>query len=323
MGVDRPEEADVPSDGHADHRDGQGGGGGGGRAGRSGEGPAEDRPRQEYYAELRVAVSAEQTVTAQQAAAREQAAAQKWDGTEKESRWMWTEYERRWPPEERPAVDRPADPGSWRGEGNRSLDRAANGRVEAECDRVADREQEKITPALRAVESQDPDRQLIGLEDCLKGRDRIKEKVYDGIQFLKRSPEEAVSHVRDAIRYTFQYQETRYTQGVLADIARLKDQGFELDKLKNSWSDDHYKGINSQWTEPDTGQRFEVQFHTRISFEAKQLTHGAYERLRSQQADILEELVLEAFQKKVTAEVPVPLGAESIPDYPERKADAR
>ena len=104
---------------------------------------------------------------------------------------------------------------------------------------------------------------------------------------------------------------------------RLKDQGFKLDKLKNSWSDEQYKGINSQWTEPDTGQRFEVQFHTRISFEAKQLTHGAYERLRSKQADKFEELVLEAFQKKVTAEVPVPLGAEGIPDYPERKADAR
>jgi len=323
VGVDRPEEADVPSDGHADHRDGQGGGGGGGRAGRSGEGPAEDRPRQEYYAELRVAVSAEQTVTAQQAAAREQAAAQKWDGTEKESRWMWTEYERRWPPEERPAVDRPADPGSWRGEGNRSLDRAANGRVEAECDRVADREQEKITPALRAVESQDPDRQLIGLEDCLKGRDRIKEKVCGTIKDFNRSPEQAVSLVPDAIRYSFQYQEARYTQGVLADIARLKDQGFELDKLKNSWSDEQYKGINSQWIEPHTGQRFELQFHTRISFEAKQLTHSAYERLRTGQPDKFEQMVLEAFQEKVTAEIPVPLGAESIPDYPERKADAR
>ena len=92
------------------------------------------------------------------------------------------------------------------------------------------------------------------------------------------SPEQAVSLVPDAIRYTFQYQEARYTQGVLADIERLKDQGFELDKLKNSWSDDQYKGINSQWIEPDTGQRFEVQFHTRISFEAKQLTH---ERLRT------------------------------------------
>ena len=72
-----------------------------------------------------------------------------------------------------------------------------------------------------------------------------------------------------------------------------------------------------------------MQFHTRISFEAKQLTHSAYERLRTRQADKLEEqdkleeLVLEAFQRKVTADVPVPPGANDIPDYPERGADAR
>ena len=127
----------------------------------------------------------------------------------------------------------------------------------------------------------------------------------------------------DTIRYSFQYKETRYTQGVRTDIERLKDQGFKLHKLKNSWSEEQYKGINSQWIEPETGQAFEVQFHTRISFEAKQLTHGAYERLRSKQADSFEELVLEAFQKKVTGEVPVPPGAEGIPDYPERGTDAR
>jgi len=176
---------------------------------------------------------------------------------------------------------------------------------------------------LRATESQDPDRHLIGFDDRLKGRDRIKEKVYAFINDLHLPPDEAVSLVPDGIRYTFQYKEARYTQGVLADIERLKGQGFELDKLKNSWSDDQYKGINSQWIESATGQRFEVQFHTRISFEAKQLTHGAYERLRTQQADSFEELVLEAFQKKVTAEVPVPVGAEGIPDQPERDADAR
>jgi len=237
---------------------------------------------------------------------------------------MWTEYQRKWPPEECPAVNRPRDPpGSWRGEGDKSLPRAVNDRVEAACDRVTEREQEKISPALRTIESQDPDRHLIGFEHRLKGRDRIKAKVYRSIKNFGRSPEQAVSHVPDAIRYTFQYQEARYTHGVLADIARLKDQGFELDKLKNSWSHDQYKGINSQWIEPVSGQRFEVQFHTRISFEAKQLTHGAYERLRTQQADKFEQMVLEAFQKKVTVDVPVPFGADSIPDYPERKADAR
>jgi hypothetical protein len=321
VGTDRPEEADVPPDGHADHRDDQGGGG---RASRANGVQAETRPRQEYYADLRVAVTAEESVTTQRIAAREQAAAEKWDGTAKESRWMWTEYQRRWPPEERAPVDRSADPpGSWRGDGNRVLHPADNSRVEAACDRTAQREQEKISPALRATESQDPDRHLIGFEHRLKSRDRIKEKVFAFINDLNSSPDEAVSLVRDTIRYTFQYKETSYTQGVLTDIGRLKEQGFELEKLKNSWSDEQYKGINSQWIEPHSGQRFEVQFHTRISFEAKQLTHGAYERLRSQQADAFEELVLEAFQKKVTAEVPVPPGADSIPDYPERGADAR
>ena len=133
---------------------------------------------------------------------------------------------------------------------------------------------------------------------------------------LRFSIDEAIGHVPDAIRYTFQYPEAYYTQGVWADIERLKDRGFELQKLKNFWSDEQYKGINSQWTEPETGLRFEVQFHTRISFEAKQLTHDAYERLRTKQVDAFEELVLEAFQRKVAADVSVPPGATDIPDYP-------
>jgi hypothetical protein len=129
--------------------------------------------------------------------------------------------------------------------------------------------------------------------------------------------------VPDAIRYTFQYRAAQYTHGVWMDIERLKGQGFELQRLRNSWADEQYKGINSQWIERDTGQRFEVQFHTRISFEAKQLTHDAYERIRSKQADMFEDLVLEAFQRKVAADLPVPSGATDIPDYPERSADAR
>jgi len=307
VGVDQPDDADLPPDGRADHRDDQSGGG---RAGRAGGVQVETRARQEYYADLRVAVSAEESVTAQRTAAREQAAAEKWEGTVKESRWMWTEYQRTWPPEERPPPDR-------------SLKPPDNTRVEAACDRITGQEQEKITPAMRALESQDPDRHLVGFEHRLKGRDRIKEKVIAFVNDLTISSDEAVSLVHDAIRYTFQYKETSYTRGVQTDIGRLKGQGFELEKLKNFWSDEQYKAINSQWIDPDSGQRFEVQFHTRISFEAKQLTHGAYERLRTRQPDKFEQMVLEAFQKKVTAEVPVPPGADGIPNYPERGADAR
>jgi hypothetical protein len=298
VGADRPGDDDMPPDEHPDRRDDQGGA------------QAETRTRQEYYADLRRTVSREEAAVARQTTAEEQVATEKWQDSTAESRWMWTEYQRKWPPTERAPA-------------SRSLDNANNSRVEAHCDRIAQRERETISPAMRAIESQDPDRHLIGFEHRLKGRDRIKEKVYGMIKESGFPPESAVSHVPDAIRYTFAYREARYTNGVWTDIERLKDEGFSLHALKNFWSDDQYKGINSQWIEPDTGQRFEVQFHTGISFEAKQLTHTAYERLRTKQADVFEELVLEAFQKKVTADVPVPPGATDISDYPERGTDAR
>ncbi len=312
MGADWPGELGESSDGDTRPR--------GGRAV-----PAETRSRQEYYVELRRAVSTEQSATARQNAAEEQSQSQKWGKAAEESRWMWGEYQRKWPPGERPPVDTSADPpGSWRGDRDRYLGRADNARVEAACDRIAEREREKISPAMRRVESQDADRHLTGFDYRLKGRDRTKEKVCDMMQeFADFSPEDAISIVPDTIRYTFQYRESHYTDGVWSDIERMKGQGFELNKLRNSWSSEHYKGVNSQWIEPDSGQRFEVQFHTRTSFEAKQLTHDAYKRLRTHQADKFEQVVLEAFEAKVAAEVSVPPGATDIPDYPERAADAR
>ena len=310
MGIDRPDDANVPSDNPADHtpapaNDGQ-------QPGTSNE----TRYREEYYHA--------QKERATTGARQEAPASDTWTQTATLARWMWGEYHRRWPPEERPPVDRSTDPpGSWRSDSNRYLDSSTNARIEAECGRIVEREQEKITPAMRDIENQDPTRHLIGFEHHLKGRDRIKEKVHGTIKDFNRSPEQAVSLVPDAIRYTFQYEEACYAQSVRADIQRLKGQGFALDILKNSWSDDQYKGINSQWIEPDTGQRFEVQFHTRISFEAKQITHDSYKRLRTGQPDEFEQMVLEAFQKKVVSEIPVPPGALDIPDYSRRGADAR
>ena len=57
--------------------------------------------------------------------------------------------------------------------------------------------------------------------------------------------------------------------------------GSSSSKLKNLWTSDQYKGINSQWRRAGDGLRFEVQFHTQSSLEAKELTHKAYERIRS------------------------------------------
>jgi hypothetical protein len=322
VGIDHHDEANVPSPEHPDrppdHPD------------RPPEHPDhppdhprfETRNRLEYYADRRATEPATPSQPAKQPENPQPSTT--WEETANLSRWMWTEYKRRWPPEDRPPPDSSTDPpGSWRSDSNRYLDSAANARIEAEYDRIVDREQQKISPAMRNIESQDPDRNLAGFENRLKGHDRIKEKVCGTIDDYNRSPEQAVSLVPDAIRYTLQYQEARYAQGVRTDILRLEGQGFKLDILKNSWSDDQYKGINSQWVDPDTGQRFEVQFHTRISFEAKQITHDSYERLRTGQPDEFEQMVLEAFQRKVVSEIPVPSGALDIPNYSRRGMDAR
>jgi hypothetical protein len=310
VGIDRPDDADTPSDNPADRTSAPAN-----DAQHSGASHLETRYREEYYHAQKERAT---TGTRQEAPASDT-----WTETANLARWMWGEYHCRWPPEERPPVNRSTDPpGSWRSDSNRFLDTAANARIEAECHRIVEREQEKISPAMRDTENQDPSRHLIGFEHRRKSRDRIKEKVHDNLNEYSLSLDEAISFIPDAIRYTFQYEEVRYTQGVREDITRLEGQGFTLDKLKNSWSDDQYKGINSQWIERDTGQRFEVQFHTRISLEAKQLTHDAYARLRTLQTDKFEEMVLEAFQKKVSSEVPIPPGAAEIPDY-KREIDAR
>ena len=181
MGADRPDDADMPPDDHPDRRDDQDGTGD--HAARAGNGNAETRTRQEYYSDLRVTVSRQESAVARQVTAEEQATGEKWQEKEAESRWMWSEYQRKWPPAERPSADRSTGPpGSRHGDGHNILEAAENSRVEAECDRIAEREKERISPAMRAIESQDPDRHLVGFERRLKGHDRITEKIYDNDQ---------------------------------------------------------------------------------------------------------------------------------------------
>jgi hypothetical protein len=130
--------------------------------------------------------------------------------------------------------------------------------------------------------------------------------------------------VPDAVRFTLTYSSERYAEGVLADVDRLKAEGFELIKLKNLWHTEQYKGINSQWFRSETGTRFEMQFHTPESLEAKELTHEAYERIRANAAlpvdeqDLVEERELESYQRRVNTQVATPLGTDRIKDFPEK-----
>jgi hypothetical protein len=305
--VDRPDEDDAPADSRGTALADRVGPPDAAQQGVS----AETRDRATYYAELRAAVAAE-----------------RWQATVAVFKEGWNDHERRWREERAPDTadtrsghDAEREDGGWRGDGGRALDFAANTEVDHACDRIRDVEQRVITPAMLDIAAEDPSRELVGLDHRLKGPDRLKEKV--AVQLESRpglTTEQALSAVPDAVRFTFCYSDEHYADGVHTDLERLLERGLEPAKpLKNSWESEQYKGINTQWREPETGQRFEVQFHTQVSFAAKQLTHAAYERIRNTATTDDERGQLEDLQQEVCARIPIPTGAAEIEEYPRKE----
>jgi hypothetical protein len=233
-------------------------------------------------------------------------------------RAAWEEHEQRFPERSRSAPGSEAD-GGWVGDGDRRLTPEQNTDASKACEDIRTEGREVILPAMERVEAADPGRRLAGLEHMLKGEDRLKEKIADE---MTAKPEltvsKAVDTVVDAVRFTFTYSRQRYAEGTLADVERVKAEGFELVKLKNLWTDDQYKGINSQWRRPETGLRFEVQFHTPESLVAKELTHKAYERIRSTDSPE-ERREMKAYQRQVNALLVTPPGTAEIKDFPEKR----
>jgi len=234
-----------------------------------------------------------------------------------ELRAAWEEHKERYPARTR-AAPQTAPDGSWTSGEHRRLDPEQNTEATKAHADLADEAGRHILPALRRVEAADPDRQLAGLKHMIKGEDRLKEKMADFLRAPGITVRQALGEVPDAVRFTFRYSAERYSEGVLVDVNRLKNEGFELIKLKNLWHTDQYKGVNSQWRIPETGTRFEMQFHTPESLDAKEVTHEAYERIRSKTAVPTEERDLENFQRRVNGFVSTPPGTDQIKDYPEK-----
>ena len=188
--------------------------------------------------------------------------------------------------------------------------------IDRAYEKVSEIERGVVTPAMKRIEGEDPERQLAGLENRLKGKERLAEKVISNLQSNPElSYDQASAKVKDAIRYTFVYNDEHYAEGVRADSERLASR-FELVDLRNLWAAAEYKGINTRWRVPESHQVFEIQFHTHASLEAKQFTHGAYEKIRDPCTPRDERDKLQEFQRQVSADIPVPRDAIDIRDYP-------
>jgi hypothetical protein len=252
--------------------------------------------------------------------ARGSAARDGWAATAQELRVRWGMLKEKYGYEERPEPTPQADGGSWRGKGGRALDAARNAEIDFGYARIREVGENVIVPAILRIAGEDPTRTLAGFDCRIKGEDRLKEKIFDRMRSKGRSAAEALAQISDVVRFTFTYGETAYADGVAKDLERLEAAGFTQVERRNTWASDQYKGINTQWLEPQSGVRFEVQFHTQASLEAKELTHQAYERIRtiteSTPAVDRETAELRQFQHRANSIIPIPPGVSDIDDYP-------
>lgn len=229
------------------------------------------------------------------------------------------DHQHRWPTERALAVpDRSHDPaGAWRGDGNQYLDPEQHLQARDVIAKIYQKE-ENLTRDVREVDQDSScSGWLVGLENRLKGEERLKEKIGEVIKRMPDRTLEDVAHdLPDVIRYTFCFSPENYTDGYWGIKDRMESSGHTMIYSQNHWRGNlEYKGINTRWM-TDDGQRFEVQFHTPESVHAKQeLTHGAYERLRNPLTTDRERRELRSFQKEVCSWVAIPDGATAIPDH--------
>ncbi|HEY4700486.1 MAG TPA: hypothetical protein VIH64_01275 [Streptosporangiaceae bacterium] len=175
-----------------------------------------------------------------------------------------------------------------------------------------------LTPALRRVEAQLGHGTLIPDTEkfALKSPDRFKEKL---AKMIERRPDlsvgELANEIHDGIRYTFIFDPAHYTDQTQRACSSLIGDGYELTRLANRWDGEEYKGVNSRWHDPHTGQSFEVQFHTPQSWEAKQQTHETYERIDNPDTPVGDVERLRAYQQSVSSSLEIPDRWNEIRDY--------
>ncbi|WP_030570646.1 ATP nucleotide 3'-pyrophosphokinase [Streptomyces aureocirculatus] len=209
------------------------------------------------------------------------------------------------------ATAAPGDDG-WRGEGGLTLSPADNAEVNTYIDRAKQAERSISVDVRTAALASDAE--LVGFDNRLKSPDSLKRKVATS---LKERPEKNLDTVlaglTDAVRYTLQWPDGAYTDGVATASSLLSAWGNDTTKWTNTWGRvSGYKGLNTGWRAARSGQLFEVQFHTPASKHAQEVTHALYEEQRLPSTSPARKKELQAQQDAVFAAVPLPPGADRL-----------
>jgi hypothetical protein len=178
--------------------------------------------------------------------------------------------------------------------------------------------QSGLTAAMRRIETMLRHGQLLPDTEAraLKPADQFKARLADLIARHPDKQAETLSHeVHDGVRYAFIFGATDYTEATLHVHSRLKGQGFELEARRNGWNTPEYKGINTRWRDPAHDLVFEVQFHTKSSWDARERARGLYRKVTDCAIPAAERERLRGLRTEMSAAIPVPPGCTAIPDF--------
>lgn len=157
----------------------------------------------------------------------------------------------------------------------------------------------------------------VGLEYAVKSEDSLARKIRTDMIEKGISAQEAADAISDVNRYTILFDRENYVEDVLAVQQELADQGWEQydHKWKNYFrAGDAYDGYNTVMINPETGQRFELQYHTPESMEIKANVHKWYEELRIMPDDQTSEAKqLQTQMRESWADYQKPEGWERLP----------
>lgn len=142
---------------------------------------------------------------------------------------------------------------------------------------------------------------MSGLEFKFKTEESLAEKI------LQRQSISNAHSAWDIVRFTAVFETDSFWTKQKAILDELQNQGFTIAKIKQSWKNDGtYKGTNIKFLSPDA-VRFELQFHTPESLEAKQKAHKIYEILRRKRdGNPKENIILEHQMQEIFSAVPIP-----------------
>ncbi|MEG2543358.1 MAG: hypothetical protein RR986_01530 [Longicatena sp.] len=128
--------------------------------------------------------------------------------------------------------------------------------------------------------------------------------------------DEAVNSIYDNVRYTSISSKDDLVRGFGDVVDKLQEKGYNVFRVKNTLKDTNasYRGVNTI-VENEEGYKFELQFHTKESFNIKQENHILYEEQRLDNTSEKRKNEINIEMKKNNKIIDLPKAINSIQQF--------